>query len=37
MKNLKNAKEIYDHIVIPEDLDERLRHTLETASASKPK
>ena len=37
MKNLNNAKHIYDHIVVPEELDERLRNTLETASISKPK
>ena len=29
MKNLKDAKEIYDHIVVPEELDARLRETLE--------
>ena len=37
MKNLNDAKHIYDHIVVPEELDERLRKTLVTASASKPK
>ena len=37
MKVLKDAKEIYDHIVVPEELDERLRNTLETASTSKQK
>ena len=37
MKVLKDAKEIYDHIAVPEELDERLRNTLETASISKPK
>ena len=31
MKNLKDAKEIYDHIVVPEELDTRLRETLENA------
>ena len=31
MKNLKDAKEIYDHIVVPEELDARLRKTLEQA------
>ena len=31
MKNLKDAKEIYDHIVVPEELDARLRETLENA------
>ena len=35
MKNLNNAKHIYDYIVVPEELDERLRNTLETASSSK--
>ena len=37
MKDLKGAKHIYDHIAVPEELDERLRNTLETASISKPK
>ena len=37
MKNLNDAKHIYDHIVVPEELDERLRKTLVTASASKSK
>ena len=31
MKNLKDAKEIYDHIVVPEELEERLKQTLENA------
>lgn len=31
MKDLKDAKEIYDHIVVPEELDSRLRTTLENA------
>ena len=31
MRNLKDAKEIYDHIVVPEELDARLRKTLEQA------
>ena len=35
MKNLKDAKEIYDHIVIPEELDIRLKETLESAETSK--
>ena len=35
MKNLNNAKHIYDYIVVPEELDERLRNTLETSSSSK--
>lgn len=30
MKDLKNAKKIYDHIVVPEELDARLRDTLNT-------
>ena len=25
MRNLKDAKDIYDHIVVPEELDDRLR------------
>lgn len=29
MRNLKDAKDIYDHIVVPEELDARLRATLE--------
>ena len=29
MRNLKDAKDIYDHIVVPEELDERLRKALE--------
>ncbi len=37
MKDLKDAKHIYDHIVVPEELDTKLRNTLETASVSKPK
>lgn len=32
MKDLKDAKNIYDHIVVPEELDARLRDTLETTS-----
>ena len=28
MRNLKDAKNIYDHIVVPEELDTRLRETL---------
>lgn len=31
MRNLKDAKEIYDHIVVPEELDSRLRNALESA------
>ena len=29
MRNLKDAKDIYDHIVVPEELDTRLRSALE--------
>jgi len=35
MRNLKDAKDIYDHIVVPEELNERLRNTLETAATPK--
>ena len=35
MKNLKDAKDIYDHIVVPEELDARLRSALETATPQK--
>jgi hypothetical protein len=35
MKNLKDAKDIYDHIVVPEELDARLRSALETATPKK--
>lgn len=31
MRNLKDAKDIYDHIVVPEELDIRLRNALENA------
>ena len=37
MKNLKDAKDIYDHIVVPEELDDRLRKVLESAPAPKKK
>ena len=37
MKNLKDAKDIYDHIVVPEELDARLRAALETATPQKQK
>lgn len=37
MKNLKDAKNIYDHIVVPEELDARLRTTLETVPIHKKK
>lgn len=37
MKDLKDAKHIYDYIVIPEELDAKLRNTLETAAISKQK
>lgn len=33
MRNLKDAKDIYDHIVVPEELDDKLRKTLENAPA----
>lgn len=35
MRNLKDAKDIYDHIVVPEELDDRLRKALESAPQSK--
>lgn len=35
MRNLKDAKNIYDHIVVPEELDERLRSALENAPKTK--
>lgn len=35
MRDLKDAKEIYDHIVVPEELDERLRKILENAPEAK--
>lgn len=35
MRNLKEAKEIYDHIVVPEELDARLRNALENAPVQK--
>ncbi len=34
MRNLKDAKNIYDHIVVPEELDERLRETLKNIPES---
>lgn len=37
MKDLKDAKEIYDHIVVPEELNARLRKTLENASVQNTK
>lgn len=37
MKILKDAKNIYDHIVVPEELDARLRTTLETVPIHKKK
>ena len=37
MKNLKDAKKIYDHIVVPEELDAKLRNTLENTSIPKKK
>lgn len=33
MRNLKDAKDIYDHIVVPEELDARLQSALENAPA----
>ena len=35
MRNLKDAKNIYDHIVIPEELDDRLKKVLENAPEPK--
>lgn len=35
MRNLKDAKNIYDHIVVPEELDERLRTALENVPTAK--
>ena len=35
MRNLKDAKNIYDHIVIPEELDDRLKKALESAPEPK--
>lgn len=35
MRNLKEAKDIYDHIVVPEELDVRLRKALENAPEPK--
>ena len=37
MRNLKDAKDIYDHIVVPEELDDRLRKVLESAPTPKQK
>ena len=37
MRNLKDAKDIYDHIVVPEELDDRLRKVLESAPAPRKK
>ena len=37
MRNLKDAKDIYDHIVVPEELDDRLRKALASAPAPKKK
>lgn len=37
MRDLKDAKNIYDHIVVPEELDDRLRETLKNAPESKKK
>lgn len=35
MRDLKDAKNIYDHIVVPEELDDRLRNALENAPEPK--
>lgn len=35
MRKLKDAKNIYDHIVVPEELDNKLRSALENAPAHK--
>ena len=35
MRNLKDAKNIYDHIVVPEELDQKLRDTLKNAPEPK--
>ena len=37
MRNLKDAKDIYEHIVVPEELDNRLRNALEHAPEPKKK
>lgn len=37
MRDLKDAKNIYDHIVVPEELDARLRATLENIPETKKK
>lgn len=37
MRNLKDAKNIYDHIVVPEELEQRLQETLKTAPEPKKK
>ena len=37
MRDLKDAKNIYDHIVVPEELDTRLRATLENIPKTKKK
>lgn len=37
MKDFKDAKSIYDHIVVPEELDTRLRAALESTSEQKKK
>ena len=34
MRDLKDAKNIYDHIVVPEELDDRLRNALKNAPVS---
>lgn len=35
MRNLKDAKNVYDHIVVPEELEAKLRSTLANAPAAK--
>lgn len=37
MRNLKDAKDIYDHIVVPEELDARLREALENTTPNNKK
>lgn len=34
MRNLKDAKNVYDHIVVPEELDQKLRNALADAPAA---
>ena len=37
MRDLKDAKNIYDHIVVPEELDDRLKEALKNAPEPKKK